>query len=100
MNWSGFKWKIIRLDLGTDDTTWTEVVEPSSFVAAGGRLLVHLINSYSTACPGDTQAPQKVQVFLWKSQNDWREMQLPRKRKPKDQSLKPDLISEFSRSGE
>ena len=38
--------------LGTDDTTLSEVVEPSSFDAAGDRLLVHLNCSYSTACGG------------------------------------------------
>ena len=41
--------------VGTDDTTFIDVVEPSSFVAAGGCLLVHLNCSFSTACPGDTQ---------------------------------------------
>ena len=39
--------------LGSDDTE-VEGVEPSSFVAAGVRLLVHLNCSHSTACPGNT----------------------------------------------
>ena len=53
--WSRCKWKKVCLDLlpqvfgglGIDDTTVTERVEPSSFVAAGDRLPVHLNSSYS-----------------------------------------------------
>ena len=41
--------------LGIDGTTFIEVVEPSSFVAVGDRLLVHLNSSHSVACFGDTQ---------------------------------------------
>ena len=41
---------------GTDDTKMIQRVEPSSFITAGDRLLVHLNSSDSTACPGDTQA--------------------------------------------
>ena len=41
---------------GTDVTTLTEGVEPSSLVAAGARAPVHLNSSYSTACPGGIQA--------------------------------------------
>ena len=33
--------------LGTDDTTLIEVVDPSSFAAAGDHLLVHLNSSFS-----------------------------------------------------
>ena len=40
--------------LGTDDTTLIEVVEPTSSVASGDRLLVHLSCSRISACPGDT----------------------------------------------
>ena len=40
--------------LGTDYTTFMEVVEPSSFVAAGDRLSVYLNSSYRTAPPGET----------------------------------------------
>ena len=70
--------------LGTDDNILIEVVEPSSFVAAGDRLLVHLNSCYSTACPGDTRT----------------ETQRPRKGKLKNLRSKPGLISEISRSRE
>ena len=36
--------------VGTDDTTLVDVVEASSFVAAGERLRVHFTSSYNTAC--------------------------------------------------
>ena len=39
--------------LGADDTTLIEGVGPSSFAAAGDRLLVHLNSSFSTGCHGD-----------------------------------------------
>ena len=45
--------------VNTDDTTLTERVEPSSFGAAGDRLLVHLSISKITACPGDTRINTK-----------------------------------------
>ena len=45
--------------MGTDDTTLIDMVEPSSFVAVGDRLPVHLKSSYSTACPGDTRTNTK-----------------------------------------
>ena len=51
--------------VGTDDTTLAERVDPSSFVAAGGRMLVHLNNSFSMVCG---------------SSNMWRETQLQRKK--------------------
>ena len=54
---------------GTDDTTFIEVVEPSSFAAAGDRLLLHLNISYSTACPGDIQATTKSSNFLVEEQD-------------------------------
>ena len=38
-----------------DDTTSIECVEPSSFVAAGDRLLVHKSSSKTTACLGNSQ---------------------------------------------
>ena len=50
--------------MGTDDTTLIEVVEPSSYAAAGDRLLVHLNISYSTACRGDIRASTKSSNFL------------------------------------
>ena len=57
------KWKKISQNLllqvaeglGTDVTTPTGGVEPSSFAAAGDRLPVHLNSSFSTACPGNPQ---------------------------------------------
>ena len=55
----------------------TEVVESSSFVAAGDRLPVHLNTCDSTACPGDTRLPKKVVMVVWRSHNEWRETQLP-----------------------
>ena len=66
-DWSGCNWKKVGLDLllrvveelGTDDTTLFEVVEPSSFVPAGDRLLVHLNSSYASGCPGDTRTATK-----------------------------------------
>ena len=42
-----------------DDTTFIGTVEPSSFVAAGDRLLVHLLSPCCTACSGDTRAAAK-----------------------------------------
>ena len=59
--------------MGTDDTTLIGKVEPSSFVAVGDRLLVHLNSSYGTACLGDTRTATKNRLLLW------REAQLPRK---------------------
>ena len=51
--------------LGTDDTTSTEVVEPSSFVATGDSLPVHRSSSKITACPGDNpDKPRDVQIIL------------------------------------
>ena len=51
---------------GIHDTALIGRVEPSSFVAAVGRLFVHLGSSKNTACPGDSwTAPER---------------QLPRKR--------------------
>ena len=49
--------------LGTDDTTSINVVEPSPFVAAGDRFLLHLNSSFSTACRGVTQTAIKM-LFL------------------------------------
>ena len=47
--------------MGTEDTTMIERVEPTSFAAAGDRLLVHL----SAACPGDPQAtPESCAVLV------------------------------------
>ena len=59
MSWSGCTWKEICLHLlpqavGADDTTLIERVEPTSFGAAGGRLLVPLTSSKNTARPGNT----------------------------------------------
>ena len=88
---AGCTWEKISLDLlpssggmGTDDTTLSEVVEPSSFDAAGDRLLVHLNCSYSTACGGARTRG---------------ETQLPRRGKLKNLTSKPVLISETSGSG-
>ena len=87
--------------MGIDDTTLIEVVEPSSFVAAGDRFPVHLNSSYSTASIGDILVTKKkVLMFLWRSQNEWREAQQPRKRKLNIFCSKPGLISEISGSGE
>ena len=52
-----------RGGMGTDDTTLIERVEPNSYVAASGRLLVHINSSYCTACPGDTLAAEKTNVL-------------------------------------
>ena len=41
-----------------------------------------------------------VLMFRWRSQNKWRATQHPRKRKLKNLSSKPGLISETSGSGE
>ena len=46
-------------EMGAGDTISIGRREPSSFVAAGDRLLVHLHSSYSTACPGDTPTTLK-----------------------------------------
>ena len=59
-SWSGCKWRNISSDLlftgrervGTDDTTLMERVEPSSFVAAVDRLLVHLSRLASSSDAG------------------------------------------------
>ena len=45
--------------MGPDDTISIERVEPSSFVAASDRLLVHLNSSHSIAGPGDTPNSRK-----------------------------------------
>ena len=50
--------------LCTDDTTSTEVVDPSSFVAVGDRMLVQLGSSFSTALPGDHQATSESSDLL------------------------------------
>ena len=59
-NWSGGRWQMCSLDLlpqvvgrGTEDTTFLEVVESSSFGAAGEPLLVHLKGSTTAACLGE-----------------------------------------------
>ena len=44
---------------GTDATAFIEGVQPSSSVAAGDRLILHLNSSYSAACVGDTQENHK-----------------------------------------
>ena len=49
-------WLVGSEGMGVDETTLIEIVEPSSFGASGGRLLVHLSNSQNTACPGQTRA--------------------------------------------
>ena len=90
-NWSGCNWNNISQILlpqvcgsvGTDDTTCIERVEPSSF----GVLEI----------PG---LPHKVLMFPKRSQHKWRETQLPRTRKLKNFSSKPDLNSDTSGSGE
>ena len=55
--------------MGTDDTTLTERVEPSSFVAAGDRLLVHLNSSLQYCMLWRYPDSRKVLMFLWRSQN-------------------------------
>ena len=51
--------------LGTDVTILMEGVEPSSFAAAGDRLLVHLNSSCSTVCLGDPlTTPESSNVFV------------------------------------
>ena len=89
-----------RGGMGTDDTTLIERVEPSSFVAAADRLLVHLNSSYSTACAGDTwTSTQSFNVPVEEPQQV-EGQQLPRKRNLKNMCSKPGLISEISGFGE
>ena len=75
--------------VGTDDTTLIERVKPSSFVAAGDLLPVHLnsqTNSMSWRYP---DSRTKVLMFLWRSHNKWRETQLPGQRNLKNLSSEP-----------
>ena len=60
-SWTGCKSKTQRASaatgggrVGADDTTLIARAEPSSFGAAGDRLLVHFSSSKKTARPGDT----------------------------------------------
>ena len=62
----------------------TEVVEPSTFVAAGDRLLVHLNSSYNTACRGDTRAATKsFEVLVEEPQQVERETHTTSQKKKK-----------------
>ena len=89
--------------MDTVDSTLIERGEPSSCAEAGDRSLVHLNLSISTACSGDARQRPKVPMFLWRSQNDWSEMPLPRNRKRENLSFRnlagfqkfPDLANEF-----
>ena len=63
--------------VGTSDTL-TERVEPRSFVAAGDRVLVHLSNATSTACPGGTRQSQRTNVPA--EEPEQLETQLPRQK--------------------
>ena len=54
--------------LGTDVTSLTVGVEPSSSAAAGDRSLTNLNKYFSAACPGDIGKLLKVFMFLWRSQ--------------------------------
>ena len=67
-------------------------VEPSSFVAAGDRLHVHLNSTYSTAFLEDPGHLHKVLMFLRRSQNKWRH-KIPEKGKLEKLSSKHGLIS-------
>ena len=49
--------------VGTEHTTLIERLEPSSFVAEGHRLPVHLNSSCSTACPEDTGTTERGSIF-------------------------------------
>ena len=52
-------------ELGTDVTILMEGVEPSSFAAAGDRLLVHLNSSCSVVCLGDPlTTPESSNVLV------------------------------------
>ena len=66
--------------VGANDTTLIEIVEPSSFDSAVDRLLVHLSSSKIIACPGDTTTGTQSCNVPWRSQNNWKETQLPRKK--------------------
>ena len=79
--------------LGTDDTSLIERAVPSSSVAAGAHLLVHLTSSYSTACPGDIRAATKSSKVLVEEPEKWRDTQ-------PTLSSKPGLISEIPGSGD
>ena len=76
-----------------DDTTPFEVVEPSSFVAAGCHLLVHL-NSFLQYRMfwRFSDSHKKVLMILWWSHNMWRKL--------KHFRSMPVLISEISGFGE
>ena len=60
----------------TDDTTLIERVEPSFYDALGDRLPVHLTSSKITF----PQHTRKVLAFRNRTQNKWRETQLPRQK--------------------
>ena len=76
--------------MGTDDTTLIGKVEPSSFVAVGDRLLVHLNSSYGTACPGDTRTATKKSIVAVERGTTFQQSMMS----------KPALMSEFSGFGE
>ena len=62
-----------------DDTPLIERVKPSSFVAAGDRLLVHPSSPKITACPGDTRTAKKsTNVPVDEPEQVRRETALPR----------------------
>ena len=86
--------------MGTDDTTLIERMEPSSFVAAGDRLLVLLNSSRSTACPGDTRTTPKGSNVLVEEPEQVESGTTSQKGKPENLSWKPGSISEVSGSGE
>ena len=60
--------------LGTDDTHHPNGSGGAQFVCCSDCVPVHPNSSYTTACPGDTQTiTEKHLMFLWRSQNKWRE---------------------------
>ena len=86
--------------LGTEDTALVVVVKPSSFVAAGDRMPVHLNSSDSTACPGDQPDNHSKFKCSCGGARTSGKRQLQRETMLKNLSSLPGLMSEISGSDE